>query len=170
VPVTHGHTLTVGSGSSVLNNDMNMGPGTMTAVQYSSPAHGTISAFNSDGTFTYVTSGGTSERRALQCPGARDWIDGFPRQHRQRDPMHVPTANVIQPGKYAGHVGVVRGGRFTPSVFNRHQALEVFTAISACRVARRCRLRPIESTGDRKHKGRSSLLIDWHLKELHPFF
>jgi len=52
--VSHDHTLTVGSGSSVLNNDMNMGTGTMTAVQYSSPSHGTISAFNSNGTFTYV--------------------------------------------------------------------------------------------------------------------
>ena len=53
---THDHTLTVASYSSVLGNDMNMGPGTMTAVQYSSPSHGTLSAFNSNGTFTYVPS------------------------------------------------------------------------------------------------------------------
>src|SRR5436190_20109347 len=49
--VAHDHTL---NASSVLSNDTNMGMGTMTAVQYSSPSHGTISAFNSNGTFTYV--------------------------------------------------------------------------------------------------------------------
>ena len=54
--VTHDHTLTAGSYSSVLSNDMNMGMGTMTASLYSSPSHGTLSAFNSNGTFTYVPS------------------------------------------------------------------------------------------------------------------
>ena len=42
---THDHTLSVGAGSGVLANDMNMGMGTMTAVLCSSPSHGTLSAF-----------------------------------------------------------------------------------------------------------------------------
>ncbi|HEY2251086.1 MAG TPA: Ig-like domain-containing protein, partial [Planctomycetaceae bacterium] len=92
--VTHDHTLTVGSGSSVLNNDMNMGPGTMTGVQYSSPGHGTINYFSSDGTWQYSPD-------SLWAGS-----DSFQYRAHNNDGYSSPTTITISVNNWAPSVGM----------------------------------------------------------------
>jgi hypothetical protein len=63
--ILHDHTLTVTTGNSVLNNDMNMGMGTMTAALYASPSHGSLRCQQSD---HERHAAGSRRRRQLDKP------------------------------------------------------------------------------------------------------
>jgi RHS repeat-associated protein len=52
-----GNTLTVPAAQGVLANDVNPRVGAMTALKQADPSKGSVSAFNADGSFTYVAPG-----------------------------------------------------------------------------------------------------------------
>src|SRR5438067_2101906 len=52
--VTHDHTITANAASGVIANDFGMG--SLTATLVSSPAHGTLNYFHSDGSFSFAAA------------------------------------------------------------------------------------------------------------------